>query len=391
MDKCVIIPDSFKGTMTSPEVCDIMSAAVKQHFPDCRVVCIPIADGGEGTVDCFLKAKAGEKVLHVVQDAYGGTIEGFYGRFNDTAVVEMAAVAGMVSNSRRDTLEASTYGVGQLIAHAIDSGARTILLGLGGSCTSDAGCGMAVALGMKFFDRGGRQFIPVGGTLDQVAKADRTEIDQKLKDIRICCMCDTNKLMYGPDGAAYVYAPQKGASPEEVDILDGNLRKFASFIRDELGIDVSMLPGGGAAGAMGAGAVAFMNAELKPGIEYIMDMVGFDEQLKDADCVFTGEGSFDMQSLSGKAVSGVASRAARKGVPVIVIAGRNKSGTHKLSSIGITAVYETARSGDFAEIQKTCRSDLARTMDKVLVDIECQKTGHIVCDDHRKEENNSRG
>lgn len=366
MDKCIIIPDSFKGTMTSPEVCDIMKAAVRRRFPDCRVIAIPIADGGEGTVDCFLKAKAGEKVTLTVQDAYGGPISGFYGRFGDTAVIEMAAAAGMVSNVRRDTLAASTYGVGQLIAHAIDNGAKTILLGLGGSCTSDAGCGMAAALGMRFFDAAGRPIIPTGGTLDRVAKADRTEIDQRLEGIRVCCMCDTNKVMYGPDGAAYVYAPQKGAGPEEVEILDGNLRKFAAFIRDELGIDVSMLPGGGAAGAMGAGAVAFLDAELKPGIEYIMDMVRFDEELAGTDCVFTGEGSFDAQSLSGKAVSGVAAQARRQGVPVIVIAGRNKSGVCEMPEQGITAIYETARTDDFAVIQNTCRDNLASTMDTVL-------------------------
>ena len=369
MDKCIIIPDSFKGTMTSPEVCNIMSAAVKRRFPGCQVITIPIADGGEGTVDCFLKAKAGEKVIHTVQDAYGGPISGFYGLFGDTAVIEMAAVAGMVSNIRRDTLAASTYGVGQLIAHAIGGGAKTILLGLGGSCTSDAGCGMAAALGMRFFDAAGRAFIPAGGTLDQVAKADRAEIDQRLADIRICCMCDTNKVMYGPDGAAYVYAPQKGASPEEVEILDGNLRKFAGFIREEFGIDVSMIPGGGAAGAMGAGAVAFMGAELKHGIGYIMDMVGFDRELQGTDYVFTGEGSFDAQSLSGKAVCGVAERAAAQHVPVIVIAGRNKSGGSVLPEHGIAAIYETARTDDFAVIQKTCREDLASTMDTVLAKI----------------------
>lgn len=369
MKKCIIIPDSFKGTMTSVEVSEIMAAAVKRHDPDCEIITIPIADGGEGTVDCFLRAEKGEKVKIKVSDAYGKTIEGFYGRFGDTAVIEMAAVAGMISNTRRDTLEASTYGVGQLIAHAINNGTKTILIGLGGSCTSDAGCGMAAALGMKFYDYNGTQFVPTGSTLHKVAKATRTEIDKRLEGIRVCCVCDTNKVMYGPDGAAYVYAPQKGATEEQVKILDDNLRTFADLIKRDLGIDVSTIPGGGAAGAMGAGAVAFMNAELKPGIEYIMDMVKFDEQLEDADCVFTGEGSFDMQSMSGKAVYGVASRAKRHNVPVIVIAGRNKNGTHDLSEVGITAVYETANSENFEEIKRTCRNDLASTMDKVLEEI----------------------
>ena len=366
MKKCIVIPDSFKGTMTSAEVCEIMTGAVSEAYPECEIITIPIADGGEGTVDCFLRACGGEKVNINVSDAYGGEIEGFYCRFSDMAVIEMSAAAGMVSNVRRDTLEASTYGVGQLIAHAIEGGAKTILLGLGGSCTSDAGCGMACALGMEFFNGEGEQFIPVGGTLDQVAKADRTEIDRKLEDVRICCMCDTNKVMYGPDGAAYVYAPQKGASPEQVRLLDSNLRKLADFIRRELGIDISDLPGGGAAGAMGAGAVAFMNAELRPGIELIMDIVQFDEQLKDADCVFTGEGSFDMQSFSGKAVSGVAAHASKRDVPVFVVTGRNRTGAESFPEFGITAVYETAKTDDFEEIRKTCRRDLADTMKQIM-------------------------
>ena len=374
MKKCIIIPDSFKGTMTSIEVCGIMSDEVRRRFPDCEIVTIPIADGGEGTVDCFLKAKAGSTdsgsiVYAPAQDAYGGTMEGFYGRFGETAVIEMAAVAGMVSNTRRETLDASTYGVGQLIEHAVEHGAKRILLGLGGSCTSDAGCGMAGALGARFYDADGRRFVPTGRNLGSVREIDIKHITEKLRDVKICCMCDTDKVMYGPDGAAFVYAPQKGASPEEVFLLDDNLRALAEVMREQLGVDVSSLPGGGAAGAMGAGAVAFLGAELRPGIEYIMDMVDFDACLEGADCVFTGEGSFDSQSLSGKAVCGVAARASSRGVPVIVIAGRDRSGTADLGAYGISAVYETASSDDFAVIQKTCREDLVAAMDRALGDM----------------------
>ena len=365
MKKCIVIPDSFKGTMTSLEVCEIMSGAVRRRFPDCETVAIPIADGGEGTVDCFLRAKAGKKVNVTVQDAYGGSIDGFYGRFGDMAVIEMASVAGMVSNAGRETLDASTYGVGQLIAHAVDSGAKTILLGLGGSCTSDAGCGMASALGMRFFDAGGKAFIPTGRTLGMVQRMDKTLIRHRLEGVAVRCMCDTNKVMYGPDGAAFVYAPQKGAGPEEVRILDDNLRQLARTIKEQLGVDVSELPGGGAAGAMGAGAFAFMDAELKPGIESILELVGFEACLEGTDCVFTGEGSFDAQSLSGKAVCGVAECAAAQGVPVIVVCGRNRSSGGP-EELGITAVYETARTDDFAVIQDTCRDDLAAVMDRIL-------------------------
>jgi len=370
MKNCIVIPDSFKGTMTSMEVCSVMAGQIRKHFPDCKVVSIPVADGGEGTVDCFLQAMPGEKVNIVAQDAYGEDMAGFYGRFGDTAIIEMAAVAGIVSNARRDALQASTYGVGQLIDHAIGCGARKIVIGLGGSCTSDAGCGMASALGMKFYDEQGNAFVPVGGTLHKVRKMDRTKIMQKLQNVEICCMCDTNKVMYGPDGAAYVYAPQKGATPEEVAFLDSNLKALADRIRTELGIDLSELPGGGAAGAMGAGAVAFLGAELKSGIEYIMDAVGLDHYLEGADCVFTGEGSFDAQSMSGKAVWGIAGRAARHQVPVIIVAGRNRTGKQDMQSFGIAAIRETARSDNFEEIKGTCREDLVSAMDIVLEDVE---------------------
>ena len=366
MKKCVVIPDSFKGTMTSMEVCNIMTACVSRHFPDCQVVTIPVADGGEGTVDCFLRAKAGEKVNVVAQDAYGIDMAGFYGRFGDTAVVEMAAVAGIIINTRKDTMHASTYGVGQLIRHAIDHGADRVIIGLGGSCTSDAGCGMAAALGAKFYDENDRAFIPVGETLNKVRRIDTAPLREVIRNVQINCICDTNKVMYGPDGAAYVYAPQKGATAEEVEILDRNLKKLSEVIKSELGIDVSTLPGGGAAGDMGAGAAAFMGAELRPGIDYIMDIVGFDDCLQDTDFVFTGEGCFDMQSLSGKAVCGIAARAARCNVPVIVVAGRNKVYTQDLSKYGITAVYETASSDDFAVFSRTCREDLCAAMEKAL-------------------------
>lgn len=370
MRNCIVIPDSFKGTMTSMEVSSVMAGEIRKHFPECKVVSIPIADGGEGTVDCFLQALPGEKINIVAQDAYGEDMAGFYGRFGDTAIVEMASVAGMVSNAKRDTLHASTFGVGQLIDHAITHGAKKIVIGLGGSCTSDAGCGMASALGMRFYDEQDDPFVPTGGTLHKIRKLDRSYIMQKLQGVEIRCMCDTNKVMYGPDGAAYVYAPQKGASPEEVAVLDQNLKALAELIRTELGIDLSGLPGGGAAGAMGAGAVAFLGAELVSGIDYIMDAVGIDQYLREADCVFTGEGSFDAQSMSGKAVWGIAGRAARHQVPVIIVAGRNRTGMGDMRAYGISAIYETARSENFEEIKGTCREDLVLAMDKALNDID---------------------
>ena len=368
MKKCIVATDSFKGTMTAIEVCDIISDELHKYYPECEILNMPIADGGEGTVDCFLRVLNGEKVFTAVSDAFGNDIPGYYGRFNDLAVIEMAAVAGIVSNSRRDPAVASTYGVGQLINHAVSSGCSTILLGLGGSCTNDAGTGMAAALGTVFTDSRGVPFVPAGGTLDMVCGIDNSETKRKLEGVTVCCMYDTTATMFGPEGAAYVYAAQKGAGPEQVEMLDKNLETFSAAISRELGIDVSSVAGSGAAGAMGAGAVAFMNADLRRGIDVILELVKFDECVNGCDCVFTGEGCMDSQSLSGKAVSGVAARAGKAGVPVIAVVGSLREEKVDSDEMGLSQVIVTAKPGQsFEQIKQTCRDDLRKAIDEFAI------------------------
>lgn len=368
MKKCIIIPDSFKGTMASEKVCSIMKEVISTEFPECRVLTIPIADGGEGTVDSFLASMDGEKVYTNVKNAFGENITAFYGKFGRQAVIEMAAAAGIVTNDKLDPMTASTYGVGQLILHAIANGCKKIILGLGGSCTNDAGAGMAAALGTLFYDKNGIPFVPTGGTLSEVCRIDNSTTEKTLKNVEICCMCDIENVICGPEGAAYVFAPQKGANENQVVVLDENLQKFTVTIKKEMGIDVSELKAGGAAGGMGAGAYAFLGAELRKGIELILDAVDFDTLLDCCDYVITGEGKFDSQSLGGKVVVGVAQRAKRKHVPVVAVVGTadNSVSEQEMKSAGITKLYKTVdRDAPFEAIKLHCVTNLKNTMQAV--------------------------
>lgn len=369
MDKCIIVPDSFKGTLRSDEVCDIIDAAIKRKYPECNVISIPVADGGEGTVDCFLTSMGGEKVYVTTQNAFGKDICSFYGKFGKTAVIEMAAAAGIVSNDKLDPMTASTFGVGQLIKNAVENNCTEIVLGLGGSCTNDAGAGMAAALGTVFYDMDGKPFIPVGKTLSNINEIDNSATERFLSGVKICCMCDIDNMLYGKDGAAYVFAPQKGANIEEVKLLDQNLRNFADIIERKMNIKVSHLPGGGAAGGMGAGAYAFLGAKLTRGIELVLDTVNFDCLLDDCDYVFTGEGKFDNQSFGGKVVIGVANRAKQKKVPVIAIAGSVASNIDDklMKQTGISMLIATTdERKSMEEIKKNARRNLEHTVEIIM-------------------------
>lgn len=369
MDKCIIIPDSFKGTLHSDEVCDVISNAVKLKYPDCNAVSIPVADGGEGTVDCFLASMEGEKVQVTIKDAFGKDICGFYGKFGETAVIEMAAAAGIVSNDKLNPVIASTFGVGQIIRHAVENNCTEVILGLGGSCTNDAGAGMAAALGTVFYNANNESFVPVGGTLSDIRSIDNSKTEQVLSGTNICCMCDIDNVLYGKNGAAYVFAPQKGADAVTVDLLDQNLKAFSDIIEKEMNIKVSHLVGGGAAGGMGAGAYAFLGAKLTRGIELVLDAVGFDRLLKDCDYVFTGEGRFDSQSFSGKVVVGVAKRAKMKNVPVIAIAGSAERGIDDklIKEIGISRLFVTTEEEQPMEsLKKNARRNLEHTVNEIM-------------------------
>ena len=344
MKKCVVVSDSFKGTVSSREICAIAQRVIPRHFPACEVVCIPVADGGEGTVDCFIQAMGAQRDEVTVTNALGEKSAAAYARLDELAIIEMAAAAGLPQvGARRCPGTATTYGVGELIAHAVGSGCKRILLGLGGSATNDGGCGCAAALGVGFLDADGQSFVPVGDTLGRIARIDTARAEELLHGVELTIMCDVTNPLYGPAGAAYVFAPQKGADAEKVKILDAGLRHFGDVIRSQLGIDVSMMPGAGAAGGMGAGCAALLGGTIQSGIDAVLDVTGFDRQLEGADLVITGEGRIDSQSADGKVISGVARRTRAKGIPLIAIAGGIADSAVAVYDIGVSAMFGTDR------------------------------------------------
>ncbi len=369
MKKVVLIPDSFKGTISSKRICEIIENKIYNYFPDCEVVSIPVADGGEGSVDCFLEAADGDKVTAKVQDPFGDEITAYYAILADkTAVIEMAVCAGLpLAEGRENPAITSTYGVGQLILDAAKRGCKKIIMCLGGSGTNDLGCGAAAATGIKFFNEKGEEFIPTGGTLKDIKSVDLTGKDKLLEGVQFVTMCDIDNPLYGESGAAYVFAPQKGADKECVEMLDAGLRSAAVVINSATGKEIDFIPGGGAAGGMGAGMAAFFNSTLQMGIETILDTVNFSDVIDGADAVFTGEGRFDSQSLRGKVVIGVSKRAKEKDVPVIVIAGDYDKKLDSAYENGVSAVFSTNRvAKDFSVIKGESVKNLELAVDNVL-------------------------
>ena len=370
MKKFILAPDSFKGTMSSIKICNIISSVIEKHFSDAEIIKIPVADGGEGTIDCFLEAVGGRKVNVKVKGPYFEERDSFYGVLStdDTAVVEMATAAGlpMVVGKENPALT-TTYGVGQLIKHAIENGSKKVIIGLGGSCTNDGGTGMAAALGIKFLDENENEFIPTGGTLNKISKIDISGRLKALDDCEILAACDVNNPLCGKNGASYIFGPQKGADPSMVEQLDNNLMHLAQIIKRDLGKDIMNVPGSGAAGGLGAGVLAFAGAELKSGIEIVLDTVKFDEIAKGASCVITGEGKIDGQSLRGKVPVGVAKRAKALEIPVIVIAGDIGDDIENVYSLGVTAVMSINRVAvPFEKARLRCESDLELTVDTLM-------------------------
>jgi len=371
MKKVILAPDSFKGTMSSIKICNIMEKAIIKHIPDIDVIKIPVADGGEGTVECFLEAVGGSIVQTEVSGPFFDKINSFYGILPDrtTAIIEMAAAAGLpLVGDRKDPTITTTYGVGELIKHAVtDSGCRKIIIGLGGSCTTDGGTGMASALGIKFYDGHNNEFIPVGGTLEKISRIDASGLLKELRDCTILGMCDVNNPLFGKSGAAYVFGPQKGANDETVRLLDKGLEHLSDQLVRHLNLDVAQIPGAGAAGGLGAGIIAFLNGTLESGIETVLDTVKFDALLRDANIVFTGEGKIDGQSLRGKVVAGVAKRAKKQNVPVIAVVGDIGDDIDGIYEAGVSAIVSINRVAvPFSVAAARCESDLAETMDTIM-------------------------
>lgn len=370
MKKIIIIPDSFKGTISAPDVCNIMEREIKLVFPEAQTVCIPVADGGEGTVDCFLTAMGGRKIYTQVQGVFGEPMQGFWGLLSDqkTAVIEMACCAGLpLAEGRLNPLAATTYGVGQLLMAAASENVEHIILGLGGSASNDGGCGLAAACGIRFADAFGAAFIPTGATLGQIECIHMSQLDKRLRDIKITAICDIDNPMFGKTGAAYVFGPQKGADDAMIRQLDAGLKHLSEVFTRDLGKNVSLMPGTGAAGGMGAGVCALLGAGLKMGIQTTLDMVGFEEKLTDTDLVLTGEGRLDGQSLRGKVVVGVARRAAKQGVPVVAVVGDIAEGSDSVYAEGVTAVFSSnTMAMDFCKMKPFAKENLAITMKNIM-------------------------
>ncbi len=370
MKKVILAPDSFKGTMSSSEICRILAAGIHAHYPDAAVLSIPVADGGEGSVDAFLTAAGGRKVKVRVSGPHLEEIESFYGLLDggQIAVIEMAACAGLPLIQGNPHVEtASTYGVGQLIAHAAAQGCRKIIVGLGGSATNDFGAGAATALGIRFLDAQGCAFLPVGESLSRIRRIDRSGLLPALEEIELIAMCDIDNPLFGETGAAYVFAPQKGAGSEVVRLLDEQLRAVSQTVQQELGRDIAQVPGAGAAGGMGGGLTALLNARLQMGIETVLDTVGFDRSLDGTDLVITGEGKLDTQSLRGKVVVGVARRCKPRGVPVVAMVGDIGDGIETVYDEGVSAVFSINRAAvDFSVAKTRSRKDLALTIDNLM-------------------------
>ena len=338
--RVVLAPDKFKGSLTAAEVAEALAAGMQDVLPGLETIMLPVADGGDGTVAAALSAGFAK----IIVDAVGPTgepVQAPYALDGDRAVVELAAVVGlsMLPGGRLEPLRSSTYGLGLVVADAIRRGATTIVLGLGGSASSDGGAGMAQALGARLLGANGDELPPEGGALADLAHLDLAPLRAALDGVTIIVASDVDNPLLGLHGAAAVFGPQKGAAPQQVEALERGLRHWSQLVSNATGRDDAQRAGAGAAGGTGFAALALLNAEIKPGIELILDLIDFDRRIAGADLVVTGEGSLDEQSLAGKAPVGVARAAARAGIPVVAVAGRLQLSVTRLREAGISGGY----------------------------------------------------
>lgn len=341
MKKIVLAFDSFKGSVNSTDIAQTVSNTIHQVFPCCNVVSFPIADGGEGTTAAICSGLSVEEITCQSHDPLMNPIGVSYAITKDgkVAILEMASSSGLplIKIEDRNPMLTSTYGIGEIIKDALHRGCRKFIMGIGGSATNDAGIGMLAALGFRFLDKEGKELNPCGGNLERIDRIDESVVDPLLKETSFMIACDVNNPFSGKDGAAFIYAPQKGASPEMVEKLDAGLKHYSQVIKRQKNVDIENIPGAGAAGGMGGGLLPFFNAELKSGIETILDILHFEEALQDADLVLTGEGKLDEQTAMGKALGGILKAASKKDVPVIAIGGGVEA-VDKLNEMGFTAV-----------------------------------------------------
>jgi glycerate kinase len=341
--RILISPDSFKNSLSALAVAESIRKGLLKSLPGAEIRTLPMADGGEGTIESIIYASKGRRINVKVQDPLSREVESYFGITGDgsTAVIEMAAASGLqlISEEEKNPWITTTYGTGELIRSALDNGCRTVLLGIGGSATNDCGTGMARALGIKFYGPDGNQVEQGGGALGKVRRIDKGGLDPRIAETQIIVACDVTNPLTGSEGASYVYGPQKGANQEMVMKLDSNLASFAGLIKDQLGKDVENVPGAGAAGGLGAGLLAFLDANLVEGVPAIAERVGLENEIIWADLVITGEGSMDFQTQFGKTPFGVAQIAKRHNKPVIAVAGTIGEGAEVLYDMGINAMY----------------------------------------------------
>lgn len=341
--KIILAPDSFKESMTAKEACEVIERGMKKIIPDLECISVPMADGGEGTTQSLVDATGGEFYTQRVLGPLGESVEARFGILGDgkTAILEMAAASGLelVPKEKRDATVTTTYGTGELIRAALDKNVETILIGIGGSATNDGGAGMIQALGGKLLDSCGKEIGFGGGQLSNLSKIDLSNLDKRLEKTKIIVACDVQNPLTGVSGASHIFGKQKGANEEQRELLDKNLKHYAEIIRRDVGKDVENIPGAGAAGGLGAGLMAFLSAELKKGIEIVIEYSKLEEKMQGADLVITGEGSIDAQTRFGKTPYGVAMTAKKYGIPVIALAGNVGKDIDVLYEYGFTAIF----------------------------------------------------
>ena len=335
--------DSFKGTLTSEQIIRLLSQAAEEIFPGCETAGVPVADGGEGTVDAVVTATGGEYHKVTVHGPLMEEVTASYGVFHgDSAIIEMAAASGlpMVPNEKRNPLNTTTYGTGELIKDALDQGYRKLSIAIGGSATNDGGMGAMRALGVRFLDENGAELEGFGADLEKVADIDMSGLHPAVAEAEITVMCDVNNPLTGPDGATYTFGKQKGGTPEILDRLEAGMKQYAAVMREH-GMDVEQMAGAGAAGGLGAALCGYLHANLKSGIETVLDLIDFNGLLEGTDLVVTGEGRIDWQSAFGKVPSGIGMRCKAKNVPAVAIVGGMGNGAEKIYEFGIDSILPT--------------------------------------------------
>jgi glycerate kinase len=343
--KIVIAPQGFKGSLDASDVAEAIARGVRQIFPAAALIVLPVADGGEGTVRAMVQASQGRLMATTVRGPLGTPVTAHWGLLGgaEIAVIEMAAASGLplLRREERDPMKATSYGTGELIGAALAHGVKKMIIGLGGSATNDGGAGMAQALGARLLDAEGRELEQGGGALQHLSRIDTSDLDPRVAGIEVEVACDVNNPLSGPTGASHVYGPQKGADLQMVHELDRSLRHYGELLKRDLGADVADLPGAGAAGGLGAGLVAFLGAQLRPGVDIVFDAIQLDELLRDAALVFTGEGRMDSQDIYGKAPLAVAQHAKKFGVASIAIVGSTGRDYRIVFDHGLDAVIGT--------------------------------------------------